>query len=473
MSQFDSKCTQSLREPIKVTMQKDIELAIAQYEEEKRQEALIDVSIKALETELEKIRNRKLDEEKVDLIAKLGNLKKKIEVTQTQYNMTQNENLLLRGKIDHMRIVTASTKTKVTSLENDIEKHKFMLKFRTDMQIKEQNQEKEKTSEIRLAMSKSSNDKIRFNQKLETISGIIKQEKYNNTQTLKKQNENLDSILNKQLTVLDNTKVLQKLLGKLDSEVKSLNLKVGKKKQQNSKLAEMMRYIKSNSETSDEKDFVQSFLNYYENTAKMSKYLLEILAEIDSLEYSNKKFEAGLEDSTNFLQSSRSKAGQIHKDLSQNMKKTYGMIHNTIKHQGIIKDQLDKTRILMLKSQKLKKVLGKDQTSSVPDESLNIEEQLADVEEFIHNIRIYKLITQQEEFLIRKITKTPSTLRRLTPEIYMNEFMNCKDLVEEYNTDEEKVPTPLEVMRERARVLTDIQMTDRTKTPTPRIVGND
>jgi hypothetical protein len=301
---------------------------------------------------------------------------------------------------------------------------------------------------------------------------MIKQEKYNNTQTLKKQNDNLDSILNKQLTVLDNTKVLQRLLGKLDSEVKGLNLKVGKKKQQNSKLAEMMRYIKSNSEASDEEDFVQSFLNYYENTAKMSKYLLETLAEIDSLEYSNKKFEAGLEDSTVFLLSSRNKAGLIHKDLSQNMKKTYGMIHNTIKHQGIIKDQLDKTRILMLKTQKLKEVLGKDQTSSVPDESLNIKEQLADVEEFIYNIRIYKLITQQEEFLIRKITKTPSTFRRLTPEIYMNEFMNNKDLVEDYNADEEKVPTPIEIMRERARVLTDIHMTDRTKTPTPRIVGN-
>ncbi|OMJ90059.1 hypothetical protein SteCoe_7638 [Stentor coeruleus] len=472
MSQFDSKCTQSLREPIKVTMQKDIELAIAQYEEEKRQETLLDIGIKALETDLEKIRNRKPDEEKADLKSKLENLKKKIEVTQTQYNMTQNENLLLRGKIDHMRIVTASTKTKVTSLENDIEKHNFMSKLRTSMQIKERNQEKEKASEIRLVMSKSSNDKIRFTKKLETISEIIKQEKYNNTQTLKKQNDNLDIILNKQLTVLDNTKVLQKLLGKLDFDVKSLNLKVSKKKQQNSKLAEMMHYIKSNSEASDEEDFVENFLNYYENTAKMSKYLLEVLAEIDSLEYSNKKFEAGLEDSTNFLLSSRSKAAKIHSELNQNMKKTYEMINNAIKHQAIIKDQLDKTRVLMIESQKLKKVLGKDQTSSVSDENLNIEEQLANVEEFIHNLRIYKLITQQEEFSIRKITKTPSVLRRLTPEIYMNEFMSCKDLVEEFNQDEEKIPTPIEIMRERARVLIDMPMTDRTKTPTPRIVGN-
>lgn len=472
MSHFDSRYTQSLREPIKITMQKEIETVIFQYEEEKRQEMLLDSSIKSLEAELEKHRARKRDEEKQELLAKLGVLKKKLEVSQTQYNMTQNGNLLLRGKIDHMRIVTTSTRAKVTSLKNDIEKSKLLFKLKNEEQTKEKEQEKEKVEEIRLAMSKSANEKLRYTQKLELISGIKKQERLNSTQTMRKLNDNLDGILNKQLTVLDNTKILQKLVSRFDSEVKNLNLKVNKKKHQNIKNIEIMEHIKSNSKTYNEEEFVKSFLDHYEETTQLSKYLLETLAEIESLEFSNKKIEASIEDSTNFVMTSRNKAMKIYNELNLNLKKTYGAIHNCLKHQILIKDQLDKSRILMLKTESLKKVLGKEKTSSVPDENLNLEERLADVEDFIHSLRIYKLLTQQDEFSIRQITVTPRANRNLTPDFYIHEIMSTKDLIEEFNVEDDKFPTPIEVMRQRAQIMADMPFNERTKTPPPRMIPN-
>ena len=59
MSQLDSKFTMSIREPIKITLQKEIEVAISQYEEARHQEMHLDQKIKELEQELEKIKSKK------------------------------------------------------------------------------------------------------------------------------------------------------------------------------------------------------------------------------------------------------------------------------------------------------------------------------------------------------------------------------------------------------------------------------
>ncbi|OMJ80394.1 hypothetical protein SteCoe_19347 [Stentor coeruleus] len=472
MSHFDSRFTQSLKEPIKITMQKEIETVISQYEEEKRQEIILDSSIKSLEAELEKHGARKRDEEKQDLLTKLGVLNKKLEVSQTQCNMTQNENLLLRKKIDHMRIITTNTKSKVTSLKNDIEKSQLLFKLKSDEQAKEKEQEKVKIEEIRLAMSKSANDKLRYTQKIEMISGIKKQERLNTTQTIRKLNDNLDGILNKHLTVLDNNKILQKIITRIDSEVKNLNLKVNKKKHQNMKNIEIMEYIKSKSGTYNEEDFMRSFLDHYEETTQLSKYLLETLAEIESLEYSNKKIETSIENGTNFVMTSKNKAMRIYNQLNMNMKKTYGAINNSIKHHMLIKDQLDKSRVLMIKTEKLKKVLGKEETTSVSDENLNIQEQLADVEDFIYSLRIYKLLTQQDEFSVRQIMVTPRANRNLTPDFHIHEIMSTNDLMDEFNVEDDKSPTPIEIMRQRAQIITDMPFSERNKTPPPKMINN-
>ena len=345
MSQQDSKLTLSAPESLKYSLQKEIAVLINQYEEERRQELYLDSKIKELELDLERKKNLKKNEENYELNAVCSSLKKKLEVYQVHFNTTQNENLMIRNKIDHMRIVTVSYKNKVKSLENDIEKSKALTKIKNEEQTKEKSQEHEKLSEIRLVMSKSANEKIRFTQKLEAISTIIKKEKSNNYITLKKLNENLDGILNKKLKVLDNTKTIENLSNRLSSEIKKIKYKLSKKQQQTSALQDLFALVKQNSPSLlSVDDFVTLFLSSYDETTYLSKYLLETLAEIESLEFANKKLEANYDESNNQTISFKQKASKIHTELNQNIKKNYILINNSIKHQALLKEQFDKIR---------------------------------------------------------------------------------------------------------------------------------
>ena len=417
MSQQDSKFAKSLHEPIKLTLQKEIDLALSQYEEERLQELHIDLKIKELEAEMEKIQIKKNTEEKMQLLAKCNSLQKKLEVSQSHVNTTQNENLVIRNKIDHMRIVTANQRTKIKSLEIDINKSKFLAKIKNEEKDKEKHQEKEKLSEIRMAMSKSANEKVRFTQKLEAISSIYKQEKTNNAITLKKLNENLEVILNKELSILDNTKLMKKLCDRLQSEIKKLGFKVTKKKQQNLKLQDLFEAVKSNSTVLTPNELVEGFVNYYEESTRLSKYLLEVLAEIESLEYTNKKIESNCEESNKLLLTSRSKASRIHLSLSENMKKIYRGINAAIKRQRFIKEQLEGIKSWLHKSLSTCEFLQPLHTKEISDKEDSLFSTLATLEEAIHSLRIYTLYTKRREFPVKSITLSPTRSRRPTHEI--------------------------------------------------------
>ena len=417
MSLQDSKFTKSLHEPIKLTLQKEIDLALSHYEEERLHELHMDLKIKELETEMEKIQIKKNAEERLELLAKCNSLQKKLEVSQAHVNTTQNENLVIRNKIDHMRIVTANHKLKIKSLEIDIKKSQFLARIKNEEKDKEKTQEKEKLSEIRMAMSKSANAKLRFTQKLEAISSIIKQEKNNNALTLKKLNENLEVILNKELTILDNTKLMKKLCDRFQSEIKKLNFQVAKRKQRNLKLHDLFEAVKANSNLLTPDELVEGFLNFYEESTRLSKYLLEVLAEIESLEFANKKIESNCDESNNLLLTSRSKASRIHFSLSENMKKTYRSINTAIKHQAFIKEQLERIKSWLHNSLSLCEFLQPLHTAVTADGEESLFGTLATLEEQIHSLRIYSLYTERRKFSVKNITLSPTRIRRPTPEI--------------------------------------------------------
>ena len=418
MSQQDSKLTLSAPESLKYSLQKEIAVLINQYEEERRQELYLDSKIKELELDLERKKNLKKNEENYELNAVCSSLKKKLEVYQVHFNTTQNENLMIRNKIDHMRIVTVSYKNKVKSLENDIEKSKALTKIKNEEQTKEKSQEHEKLSEIRLVMSKSANEKIRFTQKLEAISTVIKQEKNNNTGILKRLNENLDDILNKKLKVLDNTRIIESLSSRLESEIKKLNYKINKRKQHNKHLGNLFETIKCNTvNVSTTNEFVSIFLNFYDETTHLSKYLLEVLAEIESLEFANKKLEANYDESNQLFLSTKSKASKIHAELNQNIKKTYNSIHNSIKHQALLKEHLDKIKFWLKKSLLLAEFFDPLHTKKNSVEYETTEEYISLLEELIHSIKIFSLYSQKKEYSVKSITLSPMSNRRPTPEI--------------------------------------------------------
>lgn len=476
MSQQDSKLGKSLHEPIKISLQKELEIALSNYEEERVQELHMDIKIKEFESEINSTQGKKHAELRAKLLNKCNSLQKKIEVTQDHVNTTQNENLLIRNKIDHMRIVTANQRNKIKSLEEDIKRSKILTKLKNKEQNEEKRMEKEKLSEIRLAMSKSANEKIRYTQKLEAISTVIKKEKNSNALTLKKVNENLEGILNKELKVLDNTKLMQKLCARISGEIKKMSFKATKAKEKNEKLHELFEIIKKNSEIEKPADFVKLFLVFYDEFSNLSKYLLELLAEIESLDFTNKKIEVTCEESSNLALSSRSKASNIYHELNASMHNVCRRIKSATKHQNLIKSQLAAIQHWLLKSISLCGFLNPLPVIEESEKEGTLGNLLSVLEDLIHSLRIYTLYSRRKEFSIKSITLSPSRNRGKTPEInviskQIREFLTNRDLIEEYPGDQEiqeKTPHTLEFLRERARNFMDFPMRDRLKTPPPR-----
>lgn len=418
----------SLHEPINNKLQKDIEQTIFQYEEEKRQEIQLDQKIKELETEFERLKSKKIEKEKKELVAECISLQKRLEVSQVHFNSAQNENIVIRTKIDQLRIVIASCKNKVKSLENDINRSKTLKTAKHLERDREKSQENNKLTEIRMTMSKSAKEKLRYHQKLEAISSTIKQEKHFNFQSIKKINENLESMLNKKLKVLDNTKIIKQLCDRLQQDISKLNYKLVKTKQHNTKLFNCFETIRNQSNIRTVDEFVKNYLNFYDEFTNLSKYLLETLAEVESLEFANKKIENMFEESNQIIFNSNNKAARIYSELNQNMRKTYKSMHNCIKHQSILKDQIEKVRYWLIKSLNIGENLAYTLTTSkylkfsiqnkinVFDDTYNIQEYLALLEELIHSIKIFNLYSSNNSFLVHTITFSPER-RRLTPDI--------------------------------------------------------
>jgi DNA repair exonuclease SbcCD ATPase subunit len=264
------------RNSIKEALEKEIEQVISQIEEEKRSETTLSEEIQRIEQEIEKKRLKQKDQDK-ELQATCSRLERKLEFCQTRFDLAQNESLSLRSKIDHMRIVLTSWKLKVKSLEQDIHKFRSMMWVKNKEQSKERRQEKEKLSEIHLAMSRTANERLKFTQKLEAISILIKKDKQNNAQTRKTINENIEKLMSKKVENNDVLRVTSKLAHNAAHELKTFHASLSKTRAHNSKMADLFEMMKQHSKVTTEAEFVELFLNSYEENNSLSKYLLFIL----------------------------------------------------------------------------------------------------------------------------------------------------------------------------------------------------
>jgi small-conductance mechanosensitive channel len=411
----ESKMQSTSREPTHLALEKEIGVAISQYEEEKRIAVDLDVRIKALEVELNGIRAKKAEGETSGLLGIAAALAKKLEVCQAQFNTMQNENTELRNKIDHLRIVKSSFKAKIKALEEDLERAKTMTKTKAEQQSKEKEQENKKLTEIRLAMSKSANEKLRYTQKLEAITEVLRKDKNTSTMKIQKLHENLDGLLNKELKVIDNGKVIKELAKRFQHEIKRTNFKLTKIKHHNQKLSELFNVLKEIGFVDNENDFVTDYLSYYEESTKLSKYLLELNAEIDSLEFANRKIQSNLEENSTFIFTSRTKSSKIHSALTHSIASKYSCINESLKHQSVLKAHLESIKPSLLSLMQLRKSLNLSYSQSDLTEDSTTDEHLLAVEEMVQGLRLFDLHAKNED-LVKSLVLTPSRSRNLTPE---------------------------------------------------------
>lgn len=459
--------TLNYRNSIKEALEKEIDLVISQIEEAKRSETIINQDIQRIEQDLDKKR-LKAKENYSHLVTSLTRLEKKLEFSQVQFDLAQNESLSVRNKIDHMRIVLASWKNKVKSLEQDIQKFRSQMWVKSKEQTLERNQEKEKLSEIHLAMSKTANERIRYTQKLEAISVLIKKEKQNGTQIRKTINDNIEKLMSKKVENNQIVKVISQLAHHSGNELKSKYNQLFKTRSHNMKLFDLFETVKNHSSVKTESQFVEEFLDCYDETTKLSKYLLEVLAEIESLEYANKKFDAVLEDSKLSKRFTQNKATRINQELNENLKKNYARIHKDMKHSAVISEQIEKVKILLKQSIKLKEEFDM-QEFEYNESEMTVEDYLAQVENLIQSLNVFVAFENNESPLKRSLT--PLKARNLTPEfqakVDIREFLTSRDPFDEFDFEEDKAILQPEVWKQRAQVW--MENSQRTRTPNPRI----
>lgn len=459
--------TLNYRNSIKEALEKEIDFVISQIEEEKRSEIITNEEIQRIEQDLEKKRI-KAKENHSHLVSSLSRLEKKLEFSQVQFDLAQNETNSVRNKIDHMRIVLASCKNKVRSLEQDIKKSRSQMWAKSKEQLLEKNQEKEKLSEFHLAMSKTANDRLRYTQKLEAISVLIKKEKQNGAQIRKTINDNIEKLMSKKVENNEIIRVTSKLVQHSGNELKNKHSQMFKARSHNSKLFDLYESVKKGSGVQSETQFVEEFLSCYDETTGLSKYLLEVLAEIESFEYSNKKIEAALESSKKYKKSSQNKAVRISQQLSENLAKNNEKIKKNKEHDLVLNTQIERVKAKLKKMIKLKEAF--DMQEEQYDESeMTVEDYLAQVEELIQSLNVFVAYENNESPLKRSLS--PLKGRNLTPEfqakVDIREFLTSRDPFEEYDFEEDKVIMQPEIWKQRAQVW--MENSQRTRTPNPRL----
>lgn len=458
----------SYRNSIKESLEKEIEQVISQIEEEKRSETTLNEEIQRIEQELEKKRNKQKDKDK-ELLATCSRLERKLEFSQVRFDLAQNESLSLRSKIDHMRIVLASWKLKVKSLEQDIQKFRSMMWMKNKEQSKERRTEKDKLSEIHLAMSRTANERLKYTQKLEAISVLIKKDKQNNTNIRKNINENIEKLMSKKVENNDVYRVTSQLMQNSANELRNTYSALAKTRSYNSRLFDLFETIREHSKVKTETQFVNEFLNLYEENNDLSKYLLEILAEIESFEFANKKIDFALEDSKLANFSSQKKSLGILKDLNENLKKNYSLVHKNIQHLSSLNAQIENIKKVLKKCANLKKQVLGDEDGEVDEEPL-IEKYLQHVDELIQTVNIYDAYEKNESVV--RTSFSPLKLRSFTPEftdkkVDIREFLTSRDPFDEYDYEEDKIVMHPDIWRQRAQAWAE--SSNRTKTPNARV----
>ena len=222
-------------------------------------------------------------------------------------------------------------------------------------------------------------------------------------------------------------RVTSKLAHHSGTVLKSKFNQFSKTRSHNSKLFDLFETVKSHSSVQTEAQFVEEFLSGYDETSKLSKYLLEVLAEIESLEYANKKIDAALEDSKLSKKFTQNKAVRISQELNENLKKNYTRIHKNIQHSAIINDQIGKVKSILKKSIKLKEEFDMQEIEYNENE-ITVEDYLAQIEDLIHSLNVFVAYENNESPLKRSLS--PLKGRNLTPDFQakadIREFLTPK-----------------------------------------------
>lgn len=448
-----SKCSSYLRDSQSARLQKNLEVLTVNLEHEKRESMYLDEQIKLLQYEMESLPKTSTSSFTA-IRSAISVMEKKLELEANTLNQTKYKNRQLRQQINEYRLDKSAHKQSLNAILGNFDKTSKATNTQYEEFAIKEHEDNEHQEKIGILRVKSANQRIKYNEKISNLSGMLKSNKYDTRSYYEDTQYSAQCIevisVLKQLVKTSHRSTIDKKR-QIDHYIKYIAM-----------LINYFNDIRAVTGINDVNDVVTSCLKSEEQSQHILVYLNDLTSEIDVLEeklkFSNERI--------SYLEGSkyqgRLSIQEAIKTNETNFNQLQGKIVDKKKAHYKIYAVVQNALPMLKRLYKLLKVMHfKAFFSSQLDinaiDKLNQEYAgvlLGKIEEFINFLMLAIELQKQSTLSVHKY---PSTCRKVEykKKKTMKHFLDEKDLYEEPEFDDARMPIALDDMKQKAAFIFD------------------
>lgn len=320
-------------------IQNSIETSLSGLQEEKKEELLLNREIKVLEGKISEMAKGKFISAEVEGLKKTyAAVLKQVEASYKQVNQIQAENKDLKEKIEDLRLESSKYKRIISGLQEDLATCTSLTKSRSQSKLREMYSEKETQGKINKFLSNSTSEKANVSSQINNLSTVLKRNREQQLQSLKKHSESMQQQLNRPLSALDLSKVISSMIALKVHNINTLKKTIETYTAKQNLIREGFNTIQYATGLPNPIEIAHAFIAFEHTHVEVQTYLLKINADIQSIEFTSKSMISQLAPEKGPLLKCVDIKKTIEKELSSVKKK----INSYVKKSGIIEKELRK-----------------------------------------------------------------------------------------------------------------------------------
>ncbi|OMJ71860.1 hypothetical protein SteCoe_29832 [Stentor coeruleus] len=446
-----SKCTSNLREPQSIRLQKDLESITESLEHEKRESMYLDEQFKVLQFEMSSL-PKPSSSPFTSLRSTISVLEKKLELEINTLNQTKYKNRQLRQQINEYRLDKSAHKQSLNAVIENLDKTSKAANEQYDELLRKNDEDMSQKEKIGMLRAKSANQRFKYDEKISTLSTMLKNSKfdtkflYEETQ-YSAQSIELISVL-KQLVKSSHRSTIDKK-HEIDHYTKHVTL-----------LNNYFNEIKRVTGMNEVNDIVTSCLKSEEQSQQVLSYLNNLNSDIDLLEEKLKISNSKIQ----YLEGSKYQGRLTIQEAIKTNETNFALMQGKIKD----KKEAEFNRNMVIQNslpwmKKIYKLLEfmhfKDYFSNYLDvdtiDKLNQEysvQLLGKIEELLSFLMLAIELRKQSTLSVHRFPSVP-TKKEIKKKKAMKHFLEEKDLYDEQDFDEIRVPISVQEMKKKATTI--------------------
>ncbi|OMJ76622.1 hypothetical protein SteCoe_23965 [Stentor coeruleus] len=449
----DSKCSSYLKDSQSARLQRNLETLTVNLEHEKRESMYLDEQIELLQYEMESLPKTSTSSF-ASIRSTISVMKKKLELETNTLNQTKHKNRQLRQQINEYRLDKSAHKQSLNAIIDNFDRTSKATNDQYEEITTKKHEDHEHQEKIGILRTKSANQRIKYNEKISTLSSILKSNKYDTRSYYEDTQYSAQCIevisVLKQLVKTSHHSTIDKKR-QIDHYIKYIAL-----------LINYFNDIRAVTGINDVNDVVTSCLKSEEQSQHILVYLNDLNSEIDVLEerlkFSNERI-AYLEGSKyqgrlsiqEAIKTNETNFNQLKSKIADKEKAQY-------KVYAIIQSALPMLKRLykLLEFMNFKAFFSSHLDVDAIDK-LNQEYSgvlLGKIEEFINYLMLAIELQKQSTLSVHNY---PSTRRKVEykKKKALKHFLDERDLYDEPEFDDTRVPINFEDMKQKAVFIFD------------------